>query len=91
MAEEFARNRQYEYRANSNLVLEADRDSRRRRARLCLHLFICFRSRPGEAGMTEWRDDGGVTILGATINPFHPFKFFGAERAGREEEDTLYI
>mmetsp|Transcript_11324 Transcript_11324/g.39302 ORF Transcript_11324/g.39302 Transcript_11324/m.39302 type:complete len:1241 (-) Transcript_11324:3157-6879(-) len=32
MAEEFARNRQYEYRANSNLVLEADRDSRRRRS-----------------------------------------------------------
>ena len=30
MAEEFARNRQYEYRANSNLVLEADRDARRR-------------------------------------------------------------
>ena len=32
MAEEFARNRQYEYRANSNLVLEADRDARRRGA-----------------------------------------------------------
>ena len=30
MAEEFARNRQYEYRANSNLVLEADRENRRR-------------------------------------------------------------
>ena len=30
MAEEFARNRQYEYRANSNLVLEADRETRRR-------------------------------------------------------------
>eukprot|EP00618_Florenciella_parvula_P005286 CAMPEP_0119520918 /NCGR_PEP_ID=MMETSP1344-20130328/36790_1 /TAXON_ID=236787 /ORGANISM="Florenciella parvula, Strain CCMP2471" /LENGTH=98 /DNA_ID=CAMNT_0007558847 /DNA_START=178 /DNA_END=471 /DNA_ORIENTATION=+ len=29
MAEEFARNRQYEYRANSNLVLTADRDKRR--------------------------------------------------------------
>lgn len=30
MAEDFARSRQYEYRANSNLVLEADRESRRR-------------------------------------------------------------
>ncbi|KAJ8602966.1 hypothetical protein CTAYLR_001574 [Chrysophaeum taylorii] len=30
MAEEFARNRQYEYKANSNLVLEADRETRRR-------------------------------------------------------------
>ena len=30
MAEEYARNRQYEYRANSNLVLEAERESRRR-------------------------------------------------------------
>mmetsp|Transcript_10155 Transcript_10155/g.33224 ORF Transcript_10155/g.33224 Transcript_10155/m.33224 type:complete len:2313 (+) Transcript_10155:39-6977(+) len=29
MAEEYARNRQYEYRANSNLVLEADRETRR--------------------------------------------------------------
>ena len=33
MAEEFARNRQYEYRANSNLVLEADRDALIERAR----------------------------------------------------------
>lgn len=30
MAEDFARSRQYEYRANSNLVLEADRETRRR-------------------------------------------------------------
>lgn len=30
MAEEFQRNRLYEYKANSNLVLEADHDSRRR-------------------------------------------------------------
>eukprot|EP01041_Mallomonas_annulata_P002895 gene2895-5684_t len=30
MAEEFQRNKLYEYRANSNLVLEADRDNRRR-------------------------------------------------------------
>ena len=29
MAEEFARNRQYEYRSNSNLVLTAERDKRR--------------------------------------------------------------
>jgi pre-mRNA-splicing helicase BRR2 len=30
MAEEFQRNKQYQYSANSNLVLEAERDSRRR-------------------------------------------------------------
>ena len=30
MAEDFSRNRQYEYKANSNLVLEADRDGLRR-------------------------------------------------------------
>ena len=30
MAEEFLRSRQYEYRMNSNLVLEAERDPRHR-------------------------------------------------------------
>ena len=30
MAEDFSRSRQYEYKANSNLVLEADRDGLRR-------------------------------------------------------------
>lgn len=30
MAEEFQRSRQYEYRQNSNLVLEAERDGKRR-------------------------------------------------------------